>query len=171
MVSTRLPKIVREGRITNTEYSRRHHWVIKQLGKPMICSNCHTTESKKYDWANLSGGYKLDLSDWMRLCQSCHRKLDLAGSFDRCRSGHIRSTENTYIYPSGYRKCKICRDIALKKCKEKIKNDPQKIEKIKANRRNDYKMKKTDEKWMEHKRMLGRKAALKHYWKQRSKDV
>ena len=27
--------------------------------------------------------------------------------------------------------------------------------------------KRLDEKWMEHKRMLGRKTALKNYWKQR----
>jgi hypothetical protein len=55
-----------------------HEWVERHLGKPRVCSHCNSTTSKRYDWANLSGKYKRDLKDWIRLCRSCHRKFDKA---------------------------------------------------------------------------------------------
>lgn len=33
---------------------------------------------RQYHWANISRSYKRDLSDWVRLCASCHKKSDLA---------------------------------------------------------------------------------------------
>ena len=57
-------------------YGALHAWVKKMLGAPMQCSRCGTTERKWYDWANVSGEYKRDISDWVRLCRSCHRKQD-----------------------------------------------------------------------------------------------
>ena len=53
-----------------------HNWVQKHLGKPKECEQCHTTTAKQYDWANISQEYKRDLSDWKRLCRSCHAKYD-----------------------------------------------------------------------------------------------
>lgn len=56
--------------------SALHDWVIRKLGKPMICDHCNSITAKKYEWANKSQKYKRDLSDWMRLCTKCHSKYD-----------------------------------------------------------------------------------------------
>lgn len=60
-------------------YGRLHKWLFEELGKPSICWNCGITEGKKFEWANISGEYKRDLTDWERLCTKCHRKKDLTG--------------------------------------------------------------------------------------------
>lgn len=57
-------------------YFAIHDWVKLRLGKPRLCSECGTTEAKKYEWANISGQCKRELTDWRRLCVSCHRKWD-----------------------------------------------------------------------------------------------
>ena len=57
-------------------YSGLHAWVRKELGKPNHCAYCQTTTAKKYEWANISHSYKRELSDWIRLCVSCHRLYD-----------------------------------------------------------------------------------------------
>lgn len=44
----------------------------------MKCERCHRTDKKKYEWANKSGRYLRDLTDWIRLCTSCHRLHDAA---------------------------------------------------------------------------------------------
>jgi hypothetical protein len=53
-----------------------HNWVERQLGKPSKCKHCGTEEARVYDWANLSGKYKRQISDWVRLCRMCHTKMD-----------------------------------------------------------------------------------------------
>lgn len=53
-----------------------HSWVKRKLGSPAKCEFCNTTESKRFEWANKSGNYKRDLSDWLRLCKKCHIKYD-----------------------------------------------------------------------------------------------
>lgn len=53
-----------------------HNWVQKHLGKPIKCDHCKTIKAKQYDWANKSQKYKRQLSDWIRLCRSCHAKYD-----------------------------------------------------------------------------------------------
>lgn len=60
----------------NVSYIGLHNWVNKEFGKPRTCEHCGTTESKTYDWANISGQYKRDLSDWIRLCRKCHHIFD-----------------------------------------------------------------------------------------------
>jgi len=57
-------------------YSAIHDWVKGQLGKPSNCEYCGTKESKQFEWANISGEYKRNLSDWQRLCTKCHHKFD-----------------------------------------------------------------------------------------------
>ena len=59
---------------TKNEYKRLHTWVYSKKGKQKRCMNCHTTE--KLEWANKSGKYLRDLSDWIRLCVSCHKIYD-----------------------------------------------------------------------------------------------
>jgi hypothetical protein len=59
---------------SNVGYGALHQWVRKELGKPSKCERCGSTEAKRYEWANISLESKRDLSDWERLCVSCHRK-------------------------------------------------------------------------------------------------
>lgn len=55
-----------------------HAWVKKVLGQPDTCAHCGKSGLKGYHihWANVSGEYKRDKTDWIRLCVSCHWKFD-----------------------------------------------------------------------------------------------
>lgn len=53
-------------------YSGIHRWIAKRLGKPTKCAKCNTTDAKRFEWANISGEYKRDFTDWIRLCAKCH---------------------------------------------------------------------------------------------------
>lgn len=57
-------------------YGTLHYRVKQMYGTPSKCENCGTEESKKFEWANISGEYKLDRADWARLCCKCHRRYD-----------------------------------------------------------------------------------------------
>lgn len=75
------------------KYVALHQWVYRQLGQPDYCSNpsCIYPRKdsqgklmitpKRYEWANKSHEYKRELSDWLRLCASCHTKYDLGKIF------------------------------------------------------------------------------------------
>ena len=57
-------------------YKALHGRVVKLKGKPKFCEVCKTTdENKIYEWANLTGHY-LDVLDYKRMCNFCHRKYD-----------------------------------------------------------------------------------------------
>lgn len=72
----RNPVIINGGSVKH--YHKAHYWISKIMGKPMNCSNCGFTSqnSRQFHWANVSEEYKLELSDWLRLCASCHKKYD-----------------------------------------------------------------------------------------------
>ena len=57
-------------------YHAIHNWIARKLGKPSQCEECHTKESKRFEWANISGEYKRDTNDWKRLSIECHHKFD-----------------------------------------------------------------------------------------------
>jgi hypothetical protein len=63
-------------------YHGLHKWVYRTLGKhPEKCAHCGLIgESKSKRWtieyANKSGTYQRDVSDWLTLCVPCHRKHD-----------------------------------------------------------------------------------------------
>ena len=57
-------------------YVALHSWVNRKLGKPQICTFCGKTDAKNYQWANISGEYKRDVNDFIRLCVSCHAIMD-----------------------------------------------------------------------------------------------
>lgn len=57
-------------------YMGLHRWVRMHLGKPSICEHCGNKDARKYEWANKSGKYLRDLTDWLRLCKPCHKKYD-----------------------------------------------------------------------------------------------
>jgi len=58
-------------------YSGVHQWLRRKYGNANKCENkdCEGI-SKSYDWANLSGKYKRDRTDFMMLCKSCHSHHD-----------------------------------------------------------------------------------------------
>ncbi|OPZ89050.1 MAG: hypothetical protein BWY74_02891 [Firmicutes bacterium ADurb.Bin419] len=58
-------------------YNALHAWIKRVLGSPSFCENCKDSSRKMYHWANLSGEYKRDVSDWKRLCVRCHKNFDL----------------------------------------------------------------------------------------------
>lgn len=59
------------------EYQSVHRWIKAHAGQPNFCENCKKEEpSLLYHWANKSGKYIKDKSDWVRLCHICHRSLD-----------------------------------------------------------------------------------------------
>lgn len=65
------------------KYGAKHRWVSKRFGRPFLCEECGTTEIPKdkkqwFEWANVSGEYKRERSDWKRLCVPCHRNMDIA---------------------------------------------------------------------------------------------
>lgn len=62
----------------DASYTAKHIWARNWWGKPMFCEHCKTSARKMYHWANISGTYQRDRSDWLRLCVSCHKKFDLA---------------------------------------------------------------------------------------------
>lgn len=62
-------------------YSSLHIWIRSLLGIANKCEKCGKTEMPKnrknyFQWANISGKYKKDLSDWMQMCASCHSVHD-----------------------------------------------------------------------------------------------
>ncbi len=59
-------------------YRGLHLWIQKLKGSPRLCENCHNPDLKhrSYQWANKSGFYRRDISDWIRLCGKCHSKYD-----------------------------------------------------------------------------------------------
>lgn len=89
-------------------YSALHTWVKNKLGKPYLCVICKTTNANRFEWANISHTYKRDVSDWIRLCKSCHLKYD-KGNF--CKWGHKYTEENTVYNKYGWRICRTCRKI------------------------------------------------------------
>lgn len=72
-------------------YNALHSWVARQLGKPKLCEFCKTINAKRFDWANKSGKYLRNITDWIRLCRKCHSK------FDR---DIIKATEKIYVHTS-----------------------------------------------------------------------
>lgn len=59
------------------KYQARHKWLYSCYGSINFCQHCYKKGNGWYDWANISGKYKRDISDWVRLCRSCHVKFDM----------------------------------------------------------------------------------------------
>lgn len=59
-------------------YGALHEWVYQILGNPLICKHCGNKfqNNRQIHWANKSGLYKREKSDWIRLCVSCHKLMD-----------------------------------------------------------------------------------------------
>ena len=59
-------------------YRALHTWVERTLNKPSKCEFCGKDElyRHKIHWANKSGNYLRDITDWFRLCAKCHGEYD-----------------------------------------------------------------------------------------------
>lgn len=68
------------------DYVAVHMWVRYHFGKPQHCENCGRTEKRMYHWANISGRYIRERSDWLRLCVPCHKQHDI-----KVLGGHIKA--------------------------------------------------------------------------------
>lgn len=62
----------------HASYSAKHHWIKRHRGSPNFCEHCKKSNLRRrqYHWANISGKYFRELSDWIRLCIKCHLKFD-----------------------------------------------------------------------------------------------
>ena len=61
------------------KYNSIHkNWVRTNLGKPDTCEFCKKSglSGHAIHWANISGKYKKEPSDWIRLCAKCHFVYD-----------------------------------------------------------------------------------------------
>ena len=69
-------------------YRQLHRWVNKNISRPNKCENSSCVypredangkmmlKPKRLHLANISGHYKREASDWIRLCPSCHKIYD-----------------------------------------------------------------------------------------------
>ncbi len=59
-------------------YGTVHDYISYHYGQPQICEHCDSVNlgSRKHQWANISGEYKRQREDWLRLCAKCHFKFD-----------------------------------------------------------------------------------------------
>jgi hypothetical protein len=87
-------------------YVAKHMWIRKHFELPDRCERCKTTAFSRLEWANVSGQHKRERSDYMALCPSCHRLMDIR---DKCRMGHTYTPLTTYINIRGHRRCLICK--------------------------------------------------------------
>lgn len=96
------------------EYYRLHGWVRWRLGRAKQCEVCGT-RSWPIDWANISGNYLKDTSDYVELCRACHGDFDCFGGFrrDTCRLGHKKVGGNLVRI---VRKDRRCIEYACRTC-------------------------------------------------------
>jgi hypothetical protein len=72
-------KLRKDWKGKNVGYRCLHLWVERILGKPETCEYCGKSglKGKQIHWANKSHQYKRELTDWIRLCSSCHKYYDM----------------------------------------------------------------------------------------------
>lgn len=60
----------------DAHYSTKHRWLTRRMSRYM-CSCCKKTcHEKRLVWANVSGEYRREYSDWTVLCYRCHWYYD-----------------------------------------------------------------------------------------------
>src|SRR3972149_4249881 len=58
-------------------YRGLHIWIQIMLGKPEYCVKCGRHGNGHHmHWANISGKYLRDITDWVRFCPKCHGLFD-----------------------------------------------------------------------------------------------
>lgn len=60
-------------------YGGIHDWIRRTAGRPIQCHFCERTKQdgiRRFHWANVSGEYRRELSDWLQACPECHSIFD-----------------------------------------------------------------------------------------------
>lgn len=101
----------------NASYISKHSWISRVLGKPSICFNCYSKIKNIYEWANISGKYKRDVSDYIRLCRECHRSFDgvvrgMDNGKSKLKDKDIISIRKSYI-PYKYSSFRLAREFGV----------------------------------------------------------
>lgn len=60
----------------DVNYKTLHSQIGVLHGRISKCEMCGTENAKKYDWASKGHTYTRNIEDWVRVCVSCHRRLD-----------------------------------------------------------------------------------------------
>lgn len=75
-------------------YGGLHSWIKKKLGTPNTCEHCNGLfYGRNIHWANKSGMYLRDITDWLRLCAKCHSRYDKGKENARI---HFRKDRNYF---------------------------------------------------------------------------
>jgi len=100
----------------NATYKQKHSYINKNFGKATHCENPQCRKiSNFFEWANISGTYKRDRSDWMMACHSCNQIMDYnRRNGNNCKNGHEYTEKNTYWTKTGNRTCRICKKLYAK---------------------------------------------------------
>lgn len=66
---------------SDASYRSQHHWIQRMLGKATHCVDCGLNKMPKnrkryFQWANISGKYIRQTSDYKSLCVVCHKRFD-----------------------------------------------------------------------------------------------
>lgn len=78
-------KLARRWKGENAGYVAKHLWIVKHYGKASKCEQvgCSFKNPKRFEWHNRSGEYRRECEDYVQLCPSCHRKVDM-GRMELC---------------------------------------------------------------------------------------
>lgn len=87
-------------------YHATHLWLTANYTKGESCEDCGKV-TPWLDWANISGLYQRERSDYKVLCRKCHRLMDIG---NKCRKGHEYKPDTTYVNNRGHRWCLICKE-------------------------------------------------------------
>lgn len=129
------PRRIKPG---TSEYSAIHYWAKKNLEDPKKCLDCGATD-RRLHWANVSGQYLKEASDWRRLCPSCHSVYDTRGT--QCKNGHKLTDENAHQAPAhrgNHVRCWECnRENARKWRASHLEQEKQRVRDWKAKQRKE----------------------------------
>lgn len=99
-------------------YCAKHRWIYYWFGKASKCEHCGTLKALKYEWANISGKYNRNITDYKQLCTKCHKIFDYK---THCKYGH-KFVKNSFTMYGGRRICKQCHSKRTRDYKKRLQN-------------------------------------------------
>jgi hypothetical protein len=91
-------------------YGSVHDYINYHYGQPQTCEHCPAKNLgvRKHQWANISGSYSRDRSDWLRLCAKCHFKFDGRDSnLSKYQKAKIKHSSRPNGNNSGYKNVRV----------------------------------------------------------------
>jgi hypothetical protein len=81
-------------------YHAIHIWVTQNHPKTGTCEHCgKKAAGRPHDYANVSGRYFRDRSDWLELCRPCHKTMDVPVFMARRAQLNQSSQSQTPLLP------------------------------------------------------------------------